>query len=98
MYIDIDLLEACRDEFHRRLRVYHAWKLRNKKKNVAKTTTATTFAVPQPESQRAPQSVISAGMVLFCVDTLLVFRHKAKGSKNSHIRNISNMFCLYLAR
>ena len=29
---DIDLLEACREEFHRRLKVYHAWKAKNKKK------------------------------------------------------------------
>merc|ERR1712203_1120902 len=28
---DIDLLEACREEFHRRLKVYHAWKAKNKK-------------------------------------------------------------------
>ena len=32
---DIDLLEACREEFHRRLKVYHAWKAKNKKKNAA---------------------------------------------------------------
>ena len=30
---DIDLLEACREEFHRRLKVYHAWKAKNRKKN-----------------------------------------------------------------
>jgi len=29
---DIDLLEACREEFHRRLKVYHAWKMKNQKK------------------------------------------------------------------
>lgn len=32
---DIDLLEACREEFHRRLKVYHAWKMKNV--NKAKT-------------------------------------------------------------
>ena len=26
-------LESCREEFHRRLKVYHAWKARNKKKD-----------------------------------------------------------------
>jgi myosin-6 len=26
---DVDLLEACREEFHRRLKVYHAWKSKN---------------------------------------------------------------------
>merc|ERR1711872_1020085 len=28
---DIELLKACREEFHRRLKVYHAWKAKNKK-------------------------------------------------------------------
>uniref|UniRef100_A0A3Q1IRM6 Unconventional myosin-VI n=1 Tax=Anabas testudineus TaxID=64144 RepID=A0A3Q1IRM6_ANATE len=30
---DIELLAACREEFHRRLKVYHAWKSKNKKRN-----------------------------------------------------------------
>lgn len=29
--VDMELLEACRIEFHRRLKVYHAWKSKNKK-------------------------------------------------------------------
>ncbi|CAF4342726.1 unnamed protein product, partial [Adineta steineri] len=28
---DIELLDACREEFHRRLKVYHAWKVKNRK-------------------------------------------------------------------
>ncbi|XP_041463415.1 unconventional myosin-VI-like isoform X2 [Lytechinus variegatus] len=28
---DITLLSACKEEFHRRLKVYHAWKMKNKK-------------------------------------------------------------------
>ena len=44
---DIDLLEACREEFHRRLKVYHAWKAKNRKKN-------STFS----ESMRAPTSIL----------------------------------------
>merc|ERR1711981_515787 len=44
---DIELLEACREEFHRRLKVYHAWKARNKKKN-------STFE----DNQRAPTSIL----------------------------------------
>ncbi|RWS30216.1 unconventional myosin-VI-like protein, partial [Leptotrombidium deliense] len=28
---DIELLEACKEEFHRRLKVYHSWKLKNSK-------------------------------------------------------------------
>lgn len=30
---DVDLLEACREEFHRRLKVYHAWKMKNQNKS-----------------------------------------------------------------
>lgn len=33
---DVDLLEACREEFHRRLKVYHAWKTKNANKQAAK--------------------------------------------------------------
>ncbi|KAM9703485.1 LOW QUALITY PROTEIN: myosin VIa [Menidia menidia] len=41
---DIELLAACREEFHRRLKVYHAWKSRNKKRNAE-------------AEQRAPKSI-----------------------------------------
>ncbi|XP_077018389.1 unconventional myosin-VI isoform X5 [Tamandua tetradactyla] len=41
---DIELLAACREEFHRRLKVYHAWKSKNKKRNTE-------------AEQRAPKSV-----------------------------------------
>merc|ERR1719261_1092903 len=34
--VDIDLLEACREEFHRRLKVYHAWKMKNQNKATSK--------------------------------------------------------------
>ena len=44
---DIELLEACREEFHRRLKVYHAWKARNKKKS-------STF----DENMRAPSMLM----------------------------------------
>jgi len=44
---DIELLEACREEFHRRLKVYHAWKARNKKKDS-----------PFDENIRAPTSIL----------------------------------------
>lgn len=47
---DIELLEACREEFHRRLKVYHEWKSRNAK--LAKDT-----AVGDSE-ERAPQSIM----------------------------------------
>lgn len=45
---DIELLEACRHEFHRRLKVYHAWKAKNKKRTVMN------------ENERAPLSVLES--------------------------------------
>ncbi|KAL1254279.1 hypothetical protein QQF64_016508, partial [Cirrhinus molitorella] len=41
---DIELLAACREEFHRRLKVYHAWKSKNKKRNAQ-------------DEQRAPKAI-----------------------------------------
>lgn len=32
---DLELLDACREEFHRRLKVYHSWKTKNKKQGKA---------------------------------------------------------------
>lgn len=43
---DIELLEACRHEFHRRLKVYHAWKAKNRKRTT------------MDENERAPKSVM----------------------------------------
>ncbi|XP_056632356.1 myosin heavy chain 95F isoform X2 [Diorhabda sublineata] len=45
---DIELLEACRHEFHRRLKVYHAWKAKNRKRNI------------MDENGRAPRSLIES--------------------------------------
>lgn len=45
---DIDLLEACRHEFHRRLKVYHAWKAKNRKRTI------------MDENERAPRSVMES--------------------------------------
>lgn len=47
----MELLEACRLEFHRRLKVYHSWKTKNKK-------VAGSEAVAE---QRAPQAVVQNG-------------------------------------
>jgi len=51
---DIELLEACREEFHRRLKVYHAWKARNKKKSFGKEQDGTF-----EDNQRAPTSILN---------------------------------------
>jgi len=45
---DIELLEACREEFHRRLKVYHAWKMKNAKK------------AKEGEADRAPPALHAA--------------------------------------
>ncbi|KAK2586695.1 hypothetical protein KPH14_011736 [Odynerus spinipes] len=45
---DIELLEACRHEFHRRLKVYHAWKARNRRRTT------------MDENERAPKSIMEA--------------------------------------
>ncbi|XP_071489827.1 unconventional myosin-VI-like [Diadema antillarum] len=46
---DIELLSACKEEFHRRLKVYHAWKMKNKK-----------LAGNKAGPERAPQSVFES--------------------------------------
>ncbi|XP_044146228.1 unconventional myosin-VI isoform X4 [Bufo gargarizans] len=53
---DIELLAACREEFHRRLKVYHAWKSKNKKRNTE-------------TDQRAPKSVTDYDFAPFMTNT-----------------------------
>ena len=67
---DIELLEACREEFHRRLKVYHAWKAKNKKKNAGGNNNSTGMngidditnqnGMPMAfdENMRAPSSIL----------------------------------------
>lgn len=58
---DVELLEACREEFHRRLKVYHAWKARNQSRGGAPPMSGPSRGVGGPdvmeEQQRAPKSV-----------------------------------------
>ncbi|XP_069091749.1 unconventional myosin-VI isoform X2 [Pleurodeles waltl] len=51
---DLELLAACREEFHRRLKVYHAWKTRNKKRN-----TETEQRAPKSVTDYAQQNPVS---------------------------------------
>lgn len=44
---DLELLDACREEFHRRLKVYHGWKMKNMQKGGS--------------NQRAPDSIMQSG-------------------------------------
>ncbi|XP_065211254.1 myosin heavy chain 95F-like isoform X1 [Planococcus citri] len=43
---DIKLLEACKAEFHRRLKVYHAWKAKNNRRSI------------MDENDRVPRSIL----------------------------------------
>ncbi len=53
-HLDIELLDACREEFHRRLKVYHAWKLKNRKgKNLSVTGDI--------DEERAPNDILNNG-------------------------------------
>lgn len=54
---DLELLEACKQEFHRRLKVYHQWKNKNK-------ASKTSSEDPASE-QRAPQEVVEEGEKMF---------------------------------
>lgn len=53
----MDLLAACREEFHRRLKVYHAWKSKNHKTGGGE------------QEQRAPKSVIDSAERVAAVTT-----------------------------
>jgi myosin-6 len=55
---DVEILAACREEFHRRLKVYHEWKTKNKKRCFAKANKPT---ITLEEEQRAPASVLEHG-------------------------------------
>ena len=59
----MDLLDACREEFHRRLKVYHAWKSKHKKQVKGGT------AKPDEEA-RAPKAVVQEGK-LFIVNVFM---------------------------
>jgi myosin-6 len=49
---DIDLLEACREEFHRRLKVYHAWKMKNVNKSKTKAASRNPAALSSAAASR----------------------------------------------
>ncbi len=44
--------QACRAEFHRRLKVYHAWKAKNNKRSI------------MDENERVPRSILEEGELL----------------------------------
>lgn len=56
--------QACRIEFHRRLKVYHAWKAKNRKRTT------------MDENERAPRSVMDAGSLLCSCNKLVKCRFR----------------------
>ncbi|XP_074640045.1 unconventional myosin-VI-like isoform X2 [Tubulanus polymorphus] len=57
---DVDLLAACREEFHRRLKVYHEWKTKNKKKATVAAGAAGAAGATGAKTEdehRVPQAV-----------------------------------------
>ena len=56
-HLDIELLDACREEFHRRLKVYHAWKLKNRK---GKNPSAVNHNEDM-DGERAPKDILNNG-------------------------------------
>ena len=56
---DVELLAACKEEFHRRLKVYHAWKMKNKKNQSAAGAGANKAQQQAPV--RAPQALVQSG-------------------------------------
>jgi myosin-6 len=58
---DLELLEACREEFHRRLKVYHAWKSKNKKQQQSNNSdgSISVNTMSPSDQQRTPHSLIA---------------------------------------
>lgn len=52
---DVELLEACREEFQRRLKVYHAWRLKNRKE---KNPSASNDKI-EDQTERVPKDILN---------------------------------------
>jgi myosin-6 len=57
----VELLEACKEEFHRRLKVYHAWKSKNRK---GKNPSAPDDQIDEADDERAPKDILNNGKFL----------------------------------
>ena len=56
----MELLDACREEFHRRLKVYHAWKSKNRKgKNPSAADDNNDDDID--DGERAPRDILDNG-------------------------------------
>ena len=89
---DLELLEACREEFHRRLKVYHAWKSKNKKQG---SPGASDMDSPKSPGERAPQSIISGLEDIHISTTSL---SPSKRSSSSSVKSEQRFFRIPYAR
>lgn len=55
---DLELLDACREEFHRRLKVYHAWKSKSRK---GKNPSSADEKSEENDDERAPKDILNNG-------------------------------------
>ncbi|KAL8606769.1 Unconventional myosin-VI [Nucella lapillus] len=72
---DLELLDACREEFHRRLKVYHAWKSKNKRQGHA-----------DKGDQRAPKTVEQAGVVPDQAQKVMAQRQQDKNAGQRYFK------------
>ncbi|CAF2121889.1 unnamed protein product [Rotaria magnacalcarata] len=57
---DLELLDTCREEFHRRLKIYHAWKAKNRKG----TNPSVNDKSDDLDEERAPEDILNNGKLL----------------------------------
>jgi myosin-6 len=87
--VEVDLLEACREEFHRRLKVYHAWKMKNQNKNQTRaearapaelqSAAASRGAAPPPPKKKAKANARPQRYVVVPWPQTRSVRHAARG-------------------
>ena len=66
--LDLELLDACREEFHRRLKVYHAWKLKNRK---GKNPLVIDEKNDDHDEERAPKDILNNGK-FHCTSMMMI--------------------------
>jgi myosin-6 len=66
---DVELLDACREEFHRRLKVYHEWKTKNKQRNHVTEERAPKSVTDTAEHDKARGPAVAAAKAVEKNDT-----------------------------
>jgi hypothetical protein len=59
--IDIQVLDCCREESNRRLKIYHAWKNKNRNTNELEISAATNCNTEYQVEMRAPAEIFNNG-------------------------------------